>query len=135
AAVIVTLVMLGEVLQLRAMGETSTAIRKLLGLAPNTAVRVNADGGEEEVPLAEVKPGDRLRVRPGEKIPVDGTVVEGASHVDEAMITGEPMPAAKKSGDRMTGGTINGKGTLIMRAERIGSETLLARIVQMVAQA
>src|SRR5437763_15502412 len=96
AGVVVALVMLGEVLQLRAMGETSTAIRKLLGLAPNTAVRVNAEGGEEEVPLAEVKPGDQLRVRPGEKIPVDGTVVEGASHVDESMITGEPMPAAKK---------------------------------------
>jgi Cu+-exporting ATPase len=135
AAVVVTLVMLGEVLQLRAMGETSKAIRKLLGLAPNTAVRVTADGREEEVPLVEVKVGDRLRVRPGEKIPVDGTVVEGASHVDESMITGEPIPAAKKPGDRITGGTINGKGALIMRADRIGSETLLARIVQMVAQA
>jgi len=135
AAVVVTLVMLGEVLQLRAMGETSKAIRKLLGLAPNTAVRVNADGREEEVPLIEVKVGDRLRVRPGENIPVDGTVLEGASHVDESMITGEPIPAAKKPGDRVTGGTINSKGALIIRADRIGSETLLARIVQMVAQA
>src|SRR5437879_1968153 len=135
AAVIVTLVMLGEVLQLRAMGETSKAIRKLLGLAPNTAVRVNADGREEEVPLVDVKVGDRLRVRPGEKIPVDGTVLEGASHIDESMITGEPIPSAKKPGDRITGGTINGKGALIIRADRIGSETLLARIVQMVAQA
>jgi Cu+-exporting ATPase len=135
AAVVVTLVMLGEVLQLRAMGETSKAIRKLLGLAPNTAVRVSADGREEEVPLVDVKVGDRLRVRPGEKIPVDGTVLEGSSHVDESMITGEPIPATKKPGDRVTGGTLNGKGALIIRADRIGSETLLARIVQMVAQA
>jgi len=135
AAVVVTLVMLGEVLQLRAIGETSKAIGKLLGLAPNTAVRVNAEGREEEVPLVDVKVGDRLRVRPGEKIPVDGIVLEGASHVDESMITGEPIPAAKKPGDRVTGGTINGKGALMIRADRIGSETLLARIVQMVAQA
>jgi Cu+-exporting ATPase len=135
AAVIVTLVLLGEVMQLRAIGETSQAIRQLLALAPNTALRVEADGRELEVPLAEVKVGDRLRVRPGEKIPVDATVVEGASHVDESMLTGEPIPVEKKPGDRVTGATINGKGTLVIRAERVGSETLLARIVHMVAQA
>ena len=135
AAVIVTLVLLGEVMQLRALGETSQAIRQLLALAPNTALRVEADGREVEVPLAEVKVGERLRVRPGEKIPVDGTVVEGASHVDESMLTGEPIPARKGTGDRVTGATINGKGTLVIRAERVGSDTLLARIVHMVAQA
>jgi Cu+-exporting ATPase len=135
AAVIVTLVLLGEVMQLRAIGETSQAIRQLLALAPHTALRVEADGREAEVPLAEVKVGDRLRVRPGEKIPVDGTVVEGSSHVDESMLTGEPMPVAKNPADRVTGATINGKGTLVIRAERVGSDTLLARIVHMVAQA
>ena len=135
AAVIVTLVMVGEVMQLRAMGATSQAIRQLLALAPNTALRVDASGHETEVPLGEVKVGDRLRVRPGEKIPVDGTVLEGSSNVDESMITGEPIPVAKRPGDRVTGATINGKGTLVVRAERIGSETLLARIVHMVAQA
>ncbi len=135
AAVIVTLVLLGEVMQLRALGETSQAIRQLLALAPNTARRVEADGREVEVPLSEVKVGDRLRVRPGEKIPVDGTCVEGSSNVDESMVTGEPIPVPKKPGDRVTGATINGKGALIMRAERIGSDTLLARIVHMVAQA
>jgi Cu+-exporting ATPase len=135
AAVIVTLVLLGEVMQLRAIGETSQAIRQLLALAPPAALRVEADGREVEVPLAEVKVGDRLRVRPGEKIPVDGTVVEGASHVDESMLTGEPIPVQKKPGDRVTGATINGKGTLVIRAERVGSDTLLAQIVHMVAQA
>jgi Cu+-exporting ATPase len=135
AAVIVTLVLLGEVLQLRAMGETSKAIKHLLGLAPNTAHRLTADGREEEVPLTQVQIGDRLRVRPGEKVPVDAVVVEGSSAVDESMITGEPIPAAKKPGDQVTAGTINGKGALIIRAERVGSETLLARIVHMVAQA
>jgi Cu+-exporting ATPase len=135
AAVIVTLVMLGEVLQLRAMGETGKAIRHLLALAPSTARRVEPDGREVEIPLSEVKVGDRLRVRPGEKIPVDGAVVEGSSYVDESMVTGEPIPAPKKPGDRVTGATINGKGTLIIRAERVGSDTLLARIVHMVAQA
>jgi Cu+-exporting ATPase len=135
AAVIVTLVLLGEVMQLRALGETSRAIRQLLALAPHTALRVEADGREAEVPLAEVKVGDRLRVRPGEKIPVDGTVVEGASHVDESMLTGEPIPVQKKPGDRVTGATINGKGTLVIRAERVGSDTLLAQIVHMVSQA
>jgi Cu+-exporting ATPase len=135
AAVIVTLVMLGEVMQLRAMGQTSQAVRQLLALAPNTALRIEADGREAEVPLAEVQVGDRLRIRPGEKIPVDGVVVEGSSNVDESMVTGEPVPVSKKSGDKVTGATINGKGTLVMRAERIGSETLLSRIVHMVAQA
>jgi Cu+-exporting ATPase len=135
AAVIVTLVMVGEVMQLRAMGETSAAIRQLLALAPNSALLVDASGAEREIALAEVKVGNRLRVRPGEKIPVDGSVLEGASSVDESMLTGEPMPAAKKPGDRVTGATINGQGTLVMRAERVGADTLLARIVHMVGEA
>jgi Cu+-exporting ATPase len=135
AAVIVALVLLGEVMQLRAMGQTSQAVRQLLALAPNTALRIEADGREAEVPLVEVQVGDRLRIRPGEKIPVDGAVVEGSSNVDESMVTGEPVPVAKKPGDKVTGATINGKGTLVMRAERIGSETVLSRIVHMVAQA
>jgi len=135
AAIIVTLVLLGEVLQLRALGETSQAIRKLLSLAPNTALRIEKDGREAEVSLNEVQVGDRLRVRPGEKVPVDGTCLEGASNVDESMITGEPVPVPKKPGDKVTGATINGKGTLVIRAERIGSDTLLAQIVHMVAQA
>jgi len=134
AAVIVTLVMLGEVMQLRAIGQTSQAIRHLLALAPNTALRIE-DGHEREVPLTEIRVGDKLRVRPGEKIPVDGVVLEGASHVDESMISGEPLPVHKKPGDKLIGGTINGGGTLVMRAERIGSDTLLARIVHMVAEA
>ncbi|HSA88747.1 MAG TPA: heavy metal translocating P-type ATPase [Burkholderiales bacterium] len=135
AAVIVTLVLLGEVLQLRALGQTSQAIKRLLALAPNTALRIDADGSEREVPLAEVKVGDKLRVRPGEKVPIDGTCLEGSSNVDESMITGEPVPVPKRAGDRVTGATINGKGTLVVRAEKIGSETLLAQIVHMVAQA
>ena len=135
AAVIVTLVLLGEVMQLRALGQTSQAIRQLLELAPNTALRIEPDGREAEVPLAEVQVGDRLRVRPGEKVPVDGTCLEGSSNVDESMITGEPLPVAKKSGDRVTGATINGRGTLVIRAEKIGSDTLLSQIVHMVAQA
>jgi Cu+-exporting ATPase len=135
AAVIVTLVLLGEVMQLRALGQTSQAIKQLLALAPNTALRIEADGREAEVPLAHVQVGDRLRVRPGEKIPVDGTCLEGSSNVDESMITGEPVPVPKKPGDRLTGATINGKGTLVIRAEKVGSDTLLARIVHMVAQA
>src|SRR5262249_51805328 len=133
AAVIVTLVMLGEVMQLRALGQTSQAIRHLLELAPNTALRLEPDGREVELPLTEVKAGDRLRVRPGEKIPVDGTCLEGSSNVDESMITGEPVPVTKRPGDRVTGATINSKGTLVMRAEKIGSDTLLAQIVHMVA--
>jgi len=135
AAVIVTLVLLGEVMQLRALGQTSRAIRELLALAPNTAMRIEADGREVEVPLAEIQVGDKLRVRPGEKVPVDGTCLEGSSNVDESMITGEPVPVAKKPGDRVTGATINGKGTLIIRAERVGADTLLSQIVHMVAQA
>ncbi|TAK88065.1 MAG: heavy metal translocating P-type ATPase [Betaproteobacteria bacterium] len=135
AAVIVTLVLLGEVMQLRALGQTSQAIKQLLALAPNTALRVEADGREVEVPLSEVQVGDRLRVRPGEKVPIDGVCLEGASNVDESMITGEPVPVPKKAGNRVTGATINGKGTLVIRAERVGSDTLLAQIVHMVAQA
>ncbi|HSC93675.1 MAG TPA: heavy metal translocating P-type ATPase [Burkholderiales bacterium] len=135
AAVIVTLVLLGEVLQLRAMGKTSQAIRQLLALAPNTALRIEADGREVEVSLNDVQVGDKLRVRPGEKIPVDGTCVEGSSNVDESMITGEPVPVAKKAGDKVTGATINGKGALVIRAEKVGADTLLAQIVHMVAQA
>ncbi|TAN52823.1 MAG: copper-translocating P-type ATPase [Betaproteobacteria bacterium] len=135
AAVIVTLVILGDVLQLRAMGQTSQAIQKLLHLAPNLARRLRDDGTEEEVPLEAVRAGDRLRVRPGEKIPVDGSVLEGESHVDESMITGEPLPVGKRAGDRVTGATLNGSGSLVMRAERVGAETLLARIVHMVAEA
>jgi len=135
AAIIVTLVLLGEVMQLRALGQTSQAIRQLLALAPNTALRLEADGREVEVALNEVQVGDRLRVRPGEKVPIDGTCLEGASNVDESMLTGEPVPVPKKPGDRVTGATINGKGTLVVRAEKIGSETLLAQIVHMVAQA
>ncbi|PYR22520.1 MAG: hypothetical protein DMF98_20130 [Acidobacteria bacterium] len=135
AAVIVTLVMLGEVMQLRAMGQTGQAIRQLLALAPSTALRIDADGREVEVPLNAVQVGDRLRVRPGERVPVDGVCLEGSSNVDESMVTGEPIPVPKKPGDRVTGATINGKGTLVIRAERVGSDTLLARIVHMVAQA
>jgi len=135
AAVIVTLVLFGEVLQLRAIGETSQAIRKLLALAPNTALRLEAGGREVEVPLEQVQVGDKLRVRPGEKVPVDGTCVEGSSNVDESMITGEPVPVPKKAGDKVTGATINGKGALVIRAVKVGADTLLSRIVHMVAQA
>jgi Cu+-exporting ATPase len=135
AAVIVTLVMLGDVLQLRAMGRTSQAIHQLLELAPNLAWRLRDDGAEEQVPLDTVKVGDRLRVKPGEKIPVDGTVLEGASRVDESTITGEPLPVAKAPGARVTGATVNGNGSLVFRAERVGSETLLSQIVHLVAQA
>ena len=135
AAVIVTLVLLGDVLQLRAMGRTSQAIQELLELAPNVAWRVREDGTEEQVPLESVIVGDRLRVKPGEKIPVDGTALEGSSRVDESMVTGEPTPVAKAAGDKVTGGTVNGNGSLIVRAERVGSDTLLARIVHMVSEA
>jgi Cu+-exporting ATPase len=135
AATIVVLILLGQVLELRARSQTGTAIRKLLGLAPTSARRLRGDGGEEDVPLAHVQKGDRLRVRPGEKIPVDAVVLEGASSVDESMVTGEPIPVRKESGDRVVGATINGTGALVIRAERVGSETLLARIVAMVAEA
>ncbi|HSU75792.1 MAG TPA: copper-translocating P-type ATPase, partial [Burkholderiales bacterium] len=135
AAVIVTLIMLGEVLQLRAMGRTSQAVRALLERAPSAARRIEPDGREVDVPLADVRVGDRLRVRPGEKVPVDGVCIEGSSNVDESMVTGEPIPVPKKRGDRVTGATINGSGTLVMRAERVGADTLLARIVHMVGEA
>ncbi|MFO1462347.1 MAG: heavy metal translocating P-type ATPase [bacterium] len=135
AAVITTLVLLGQVLELRARGQTSSALRALLGLAPNSAIRVDLSGKETEVPLDQVMPGDTLRVRPGEKIPVDGVVLEGASSVDESMITGEPIPVSKQAGDKVTGATVNGTGSFLMRAERVGSETLLAQIVHMVGEA
>ncbi|MGZ5581465.1 MAG: copper-transporting P-type ATPase [Usitatibacter sp.] len=135
AAVIVTLVMLGDFLQVRAMGQTSQAIQHLLKLAPNLAWRLRGDGAEEQVPLESVAVGDRLRVKPGEKVPVDGTVIEGTSRVDESMITGEPVPVAKTAGDKVTGATVNGNGSLVLRAERVGADTLLARIVHMVGEA
>jgi Cu+-exporting ATPase len=135
AAVITALVLLGQVLEIRARERTSGAIKALLGLAPKTARRVRDDGTDEEVPLEEVQVGDRLRVRPGEKIPVDGVVLEGHSTVDESMLTGEPVPVEKSPGDPVTGGTLNQSGSFIFRAERVGSDTVLAQIVQMVAQA
>jgi Cu+-exporting ATPase len=135
AAVITTLILLGQVLELRARSQTSAAIKKLLGLAPKTARRIRGDGSEEDVPLDAVHVGDRLRVRPGEKVPVDGIVLEGRSHVDESMVTGEPIPVEKHDGDNVIGATINGTGALVMRAERVGAETLLSRIVAMVAEA
>jgi len=135
AAVITTLVLLGQVLELRARSQTGAAIKALLGLAPKTARRIREDGSEEDVPLDQVQVGDRLRVRPGEKVPVDGAVIEGASAIDESMVTGEPIPVEKYAGDRVIGATVNGTGSFVMRAERVGSETLLAQIVQMVAEA
>jgi Cu+-exporting ATPase len=135
ATVITALVLLGQVLELRARSQTGTAIKALLGLAPKTAHRVHENGQEEEIPLEHVHVGDRLRVRPGEKIPVDGVVLEGSSAVDESMITGEPIPIEKIANERVVGGTVNGTGSFVMRAERVGSETLLAQIVQMVAEA
>lgn len=135
AAVITVLVLLGQVLELRARENTGGAIRALLDLAPKTARRIATDGGEAEIPLAEVMPGDRLRIRPGEAVPVDGTVLEGGGHVDESMVTGESMPVEKKPGDKLIGGTMNGMGAMVMRAEKIGADTMLARIVAMVAEA
>ena len=135
AAVITTLVLLGQVLELRARSQTGQAIKALLGLSPKTARRINADGNEEDVPLDHVQVGDRLRVRPGEKTPVDGVVLEGSSSIDESMVSGEPIPVEKGAGDRVIGGTVNGRGAFVMRAERVGSETLLAQIVQMVSEA
>ncbi len=135
AAVIVTLVLLGQVLELRARSRTGAALRALLGLSPKTARRISADGSETDVPLASVAVGDRLRVRPGEHVPVDGVVLEGTSAVDESLVTGEPIPAEKNPGDRVTGGTVNGTGGLVIRAERVGAETLLARIVRLVSEA
>jgi len=135
AAVIVTLVLLGQVLELRARGRTSAAIQKLLGLAPTTARRVRSDGTDEDVPLSEVHIGDSLRVRPGEKVPVDGVLLSGASAVDESMITGESIPVHKQPGDSVVAATVNGTGSFVMRAERIGADTLLARIVRLVGDA
>jgi len=135
AAVITVLVLLGQVLELKARGRTSAAIKALLGLAPKTARRVNQEGTEQDVPLERVQPGDRLRVRPGEKVPVDGVVLEGSSAVDESMITGEPIPVEKTQGSRVTGATVNGTGSLVMRAERVGRDTFLAQIVQTVSEA
>ena len=135
AAVITTLVILGQMLELRARSRTGAAIRALLGLAPKTARRIDGDGVERDVPLDQIQIGDRLRVRPGEKIPVDGKVIEGRSAVDESMITGEPIPVEKATGEAVIGATVNGTGGLIMTAERVGAETLLSRIIQMVADA
>ncbi len=134
AGVIVTLILLGQVLELKARTQTNAAIKKLLGLQAKTARRIT-DGGEEDVPLDAVQVGDRLRVRPGEKIPVDGTVLSGKSSVDESMVTGEPIPVEKTEGDAVVGATVNGTGGLVMRAEKVGKETLLSRIVEMVAEA
>jgi Cu+-exporting ATPase len=135
ASVITTLVLLGQVLELRARQRTSGAIRALLGLAPKTARLIRPNGVEVDLPLEDVHPGDLLRVRPGEKVPVDGVVIEGASAVDESMITGEPIPAQKDPGSSVTGGTVNSTGSFVMRAERVGSETLLAQIVRLVGEA
>ena len=135
AGVITTLILLGQVLELRARSQTSAAIKKLLGMAAKSARRLREDGGEEDVPIDVLQVGDRLRIRPGEKVPVDGIVLEGHSHVDESMVTGEPIPVEKQPGDRVVGATINGTGGLVMRAEKVGAETLLSRIVAMVAEA
>lgn len=135
AAVIISLTLLGQMLELRARSQTSAAIKSLLGLAPKTARRVNADGSEEDVPLNHVHVGDLLRVRPGEKVPVDGVVVEGRSTVDESMLTGEPIPVGKAPQDKVIGATLNGTGSLVIRSESVGSHTVLAQIIQMVAQA
>jgi Cu+-exporting ATPase len=135
AAVIISLTLLGQILELRARSQTSAAIRSLLGLAPKTARRINPDGSEEDIPLTHVHVGDLLRVRPGEKVPVDGTVTDGSSAVDESMLTGEPIPVTKKPGDKLIGATLNTTGSMVFRTERVGSQTVLAQIVQMVAQA
>lgn len=135
AAVIISLTLMGQMLELKARSQTSAAIKSLLGLAPKTARRIGADGAEEDVPLSSVHVGDSLRVRPGEKVPVDGEVIEGSSAVDESMLTGEPMPATKRVGDKLIGATMNTSGALVMRSERVGAATMLSQIVQMVAQA
>ncbi|MHB8910565.1 MAG: heavy metal translocating P-type ATPase [Syntrophales bacterium] len=135
AAVIVTLVLLGQVMELGARGRTGAAIRALLGLSPKTARRIGDDGAENDIPLEHVRKGDRLRIRPGEKVPVDGVVLEGTSSVDESMISGEPIPVEKRAGDRVIGATVNGNGSLIIEAEKVGADTLLAQIVRMVAEA
>jgi Cu+-exporting ATPase len=135
AAVIISLTLLGQMLELRARSQTSAAIKSLLGLAPKTARRINPDKTEEDVPLSNVHVGDTLRVRPGEKVPVDGAVLEGSSAIDEAMLTGEPLPVTKRPGDKVIGATMNTSGSLVIRSEKVGSQTMLAQIVQMVAQA
>ena len=135
AAVIVTLILLGQVLELRARSQTGVAIRKLLGMVAKSARRLKDDGSEEDVPLEVVHVGDRLRVRPGEKVPVDGVVLEGTSSIDESMVSGEPIPVEKHAGDKVVGATLNGTGTLVMRTEKVGADTLLSRIVAMVAEA
>ena len=135
AAVIISLTLLGQILELKSRSQTSAAIKSLLGLAPKTARRINTDGGEEDVPLTHVHVGDLLRVRPGEKVPVDGVVVEGGSAVDESMLTGEPMPVSKRIGDKLIGATLNTNGALVMRSQNVGAQTVLASIVQMVVQA
>ncbi|WHZ12230.1 MAG: P-type ATPase [Burkholderiaceae bacterium] len=135
AVVIISLTLLGQILELKARSQTSAAIKSLLGLAPKTARRINADGSEEDVPLAHVHVGDLLRVRPGEKVPVDGVVTEGRSAVDESMLTGEPIPVTKRAGDKLIGATLNSSGALVMRADKVGAATVLSQIVQMVANA
>ncbi len=135
AAVIVVLVLLGQVLELRARSQTSTAIRNLLGLAPKTARRIESDGSERDIPLEQVQVGDRLRVRPGERVPVDGVVTDGTTTIDESMVTGEPIPVEKTNQSTVTGGTVNGTGTFVMEARRVGGDTLLAQIVRMVSEA
>lgn len=135
AVVIISLTLFGQILELRARSQTSAAIKSLLGLAPKTARRINADGSEEDVPLTHVHEGDRLRVRPGEKVPADGVVEDGASSLDESMLTGEPLPVSKRAGDKVIGATMNTSGSLVIRAEKVGSATVLAQIVQLVAQA
>ncbi|MDT8336097.1 MAG: HAD-IC family P-type ATPase, partial [Desulfurivibrionaceae bacterium] len=135
AAVIVTLILLGQVMELRARSQTGAAIKALLGLAPKTARKINEDGSEVDIPLEDVRVNDILRIRPGEKVPVDGEVVDGKSSVDEAMISGEPIPVEKQQGDKVIGATVNGTGAITIRAEKVGSDTLLAQIVKMVADA
>ena len=135
AAVIISLTLLGQVLELKARSQTSASIKSLLSLAPRTARRIRADGSEEDIPLTHVHVGDMLRIRPGEKVPVDGVITEGGSAVDESMLTGEPVPVRKRAGDRVIGATLNTSGALVMRADKVGSATMLAQIVQMVAQA
>jgi Cu+-exporting ATPase len=135
AAVITVLVLLGQVLELRARSQTGSAIKALLGLAPKTARRIRENGTEEDIPVKAVHPGDKLRIRPGEKIPIDGVILQGQSAVDESMITGESIPVEKEAGARVTGGTVNGTGTLVMRVERVGRDTVLSQIVRMVSEA
>jgi len=135
AGVIVVLILLGQVLEMRARSQTGAALKALLGLAPKTARKMGADGNESDIPLEQVMKGDRLRVRPGEKVPVDGVVLEGTSSVDESMISGEPIPVEKRAGDKLIGATVNGNGSLIMEAQKVGAETLLSQIVKMVADA